>query len=74
MVGELSLPHHCCFRQIFWAKEAVMGKLFSVVAGVVAGFVVAHFVNQTSSGSQFFARANATVQTFLSGLRDGYRG
>lgn len=51
-----------------------MGKLVSVVAGVVAGFVVAHFVNQTSSGSQFFGRANATVQTFLSGFHDGYRG
>ena len=51
-----------------------MGKLVSVVAGVLAGFVVAHFVNQSASGSQFFARANATVQTFASGLRDGYRG
>lgn len=50
-----------------------MGKLVSAFIGVIAGFVIAHVVNRDPAGQEFFARANATLDTFVAGVRDAYR-
>ena len=50
-----------------------MGKLVSAVVGVIVGFGLAHLVNQTPAGQQFFSRARATLDTFVVGARDAYR-
>lgn len=50
-----------------------MGKFFTGVLGVVAGFALAHLVNQTPEGKTFIARARATVQTFTNGVGDAWR-
>ena len=50
-----------------------MGKVVVAIAGVVAGFFLAHVVNQTPQGSAFFARVRATVATFSRGISEGFR-
>ncbi len=50
-----------------------MGKFVGAFIGVIAGFVIAHVVNRNPAGHEFFARANATLDTFVAGVRDGYR-
>ena len=50
-----------------------MGKFFTGVLGVVAGFALAHLVNQTPEGKTFIARARATVQTFTNGVGNAWR-
>jgi hypothetical protein len=51
-----------------------MGKFFVALMGLVAGFVLAHVVNQTPEGKQFFARSLATWNSFARGFRTGLDG
>jgi hypothetical protein len=50
-----------------------MGRFLIAVVGVIAGFVLAHLVNTTPEGREFFARTRATVGSFIAGFRDAYR-
>jgi F0F1-type ATP synthase assembly protein I len=50
-----------------------MAKFLSSLLGVVAGFLLAHLVNTTPQGKTVFARIGATVNSFVSGVRDAYR-
>lgn len=50
-----------------------MGKFFAALLGIIAGFLLAHILNETPEGRTFFARARATVTTFLRGVQDAYR-
>lgn len=51
-----------------------MGKFFVAVIGVVAGFVLAHVVNQTPEGRKFFADTKATLDSFFRGLSESLDG
>ncbi len=51
-----------------------MGRFMSALIGVVAGFVLAHVVNQTPEGREFFGRARATLSSFAEGFKQSYRG
>jgi len=51
-----------------------MGKFFVALMGLVAGFVLAHIVNQTPEGKQFFGRSLATWNSFVHGFRSGLDG
>jgi hypothetical protein len=51
-----------------------MSKFLAALAGLVAGFVLAHVVNQTPEGKQFFARSLATWNSFSRGFRSGLDG
>lgn len=50
-----------------------MGRFVSALLGVVAGFVLAHLINQTPEGREFFARARATLTTFTHGFGETFR-
>ena len=50
-----------------------MGKFFSALLGLIVGFAVAHMVNQTPEGRAFFARARATLSSFVLGFQSGYQ-
>jgi hypothetical protein len=50
-----------------------MSRFFTALVGVVAGFVLAHIINQTPEGRDFFQRATATLATFLDGFKEAYR-
>lgn len=43
------------------------------VVGVTAGFVVAHEVNKTQQGKQFFSDLDAKAREFGEAMSDGYR-
>ncbi len=49
------------FKAVFWA-------LF----GVVAGFIAAHFVNQSPKGRAFFQETDARVRDFVTAFNEGY--
>lgn len=51
-----------------------MGRFIAALVGVVAGFVLAHAVNQTPEGRVFFARARATASSFVEGFKQTFRG
>lgn len=51
-----------------------MGKFLVAVAGVIAGFALAHLVNQTSEGKEFLERVRATVASFVRGFRSAWDG
>lgn len=51
-----------------------MGRFITALVGVVAGFVLAHVVNQTPQGREFFGRARATLSSFVEGFKQSYRG
>jgi hypothetical protein len=42
--------------------------------GFVAGFVLAHVVNQSPEGRAFFSRVRASISSFAEGFRQSYRG
>jgi len=44
-----------------------------LVVGVAAGFVVAHEVNKSQQGSQFFTDLDAKAREFGEAISDGYR-
>jgi hypothetical protein len=50
-----------------------MGKFVAALLGVVSGFVIAHILNETPEGRNFFARSKATILSFTQGVRDAYR-
>jgi hypothetical protein len=51
-----------------------MGRFITALVGVIAGFVLAHVVNQTPEGRAFFGRARATLASFVEGFKQSYRG
>jgi len=51
-----------------------MGRFVIALVGVCVGFVLAHLVNSTPEGREFFARSRATASSFVRGFRDAYRG
>jgi hypothetical protein len=51
-----------------------MGKFLVAVIGVIAGFVLAHVVNQTPEGREFFVRTKATLDSFFRGLSGSLDG
>jgi len=50
-----------------------MSRFIGALLGIVVGFVVAHLVNTTPEGRQFFARTRATVASFTTGFTKTYR-
>ncbi|WP_416446925.1 YtxH domain-containing protein [Leucobacter sp. HNU] len=50
-----------------------MRRLSWLIVGVAAGFVAAHFVNQTPEGRRFFERVNRGAREFSDALANGYR-
>lgn len=50
-----------------------MKSLFLLAVGVVGGFAVAHQVNKTPRGQQFFGDLDGSVKSFRSAVVDGYR-
>lgn len=50
-----------------------MSRFIGALFGVIAGFVLAHLVNETPEGRAFFQRARATWSTFSGGFSSGYR-
>lgn len=50
-----------------------MKNFIWLVFGVTVGFVVAHEVNQTKQGKQFFTDLDAKAREFGEAISDGYR-
>ena len=50
-----------------------MKKFGWLVIGVCVGFVVAHEVNQTQQGKQFFNDLDVKAREFGEAISDGYR-
>lgn len=50
-----------------------MGRFFTALLGVIAGFALAHFANRTDEGRLFFARARMTIDSFTEGFSDTFR-
>ena len=50
-----------------------MKKFVWLVGGVAVGFVVAHEVNQTKQGKQFFSDLDLKAREFGEAISDGYR-
>ncbi|TFD45197.1 hypothetical protein E3T55_19500 [Cryobacterium frigoriphilum] len=50
-----------------------MKKFVWLVVGVAVGFVVAHEVNQTKQGKQFFNDLDVKAREFGEAISDGYR-
>lgn len=49
-----------------------MKSVLWFVAGIAAGFVVAHQVNQTSEGRRFFESVDAKAKAFGHAIAEGY--
>ncbi|KAB1644063.1 Na+ dependent nucleoside transporter N-terminal domain-containing protein [Gulosibacter chungangensis] len=41
--------------------------------GIVAGFVLAHFINSTQKGQAFFAQVNDRIDEVKGAVQQGYR-
>ena len=50
-----------------------MKNFIWLVIGVAGGFVVAHNLNKTQQGKQFFAELDAKAREFGEAISDGYR-
>lgn len=50
-----------------------MKNFIWLVIGVAGGFVVAHELNKTQQGKQFFAELDAKAREFGEAISDGYR-
>jgi hypothetical protein len=50
-----------------------MKQLFWLIVGVIAGFFVAHKVNQTEQGQAFFATVDSKTRDFTEALVEGYK-
>ena len=50
-----------------------MKQFFWLIVGILAGFVVAHKVNQTEQGKAFVANIDAKTRDFTEALVDGYK-
>jgi hypothetical protein len=54
-------------------EENAMKKILWLVIGIGVGFAVAHQVNQTKSGKEFFSELDRKTKEFSDSLVDGYR-
>ncbi|GAB3617456.1 hypothetical protein GCM10027416_20130 [Okibacterium endophyticum] len=50
-----------------------MKNVLWLVAGIAAGFVVAHEVNKTAKGQRFFADLDGRLREFNESVADAYR-
>ena len=50
-----------------------MKSFLWLLVGVVLGFVVAHQVNETSKGREFFSSIDKKARDFGEAVTDGYR-
>ena len=50
-----------------------MKSILWFTVGVAAGFVVAHQVNKTQQGSEFFSTVDAKAREFGNAVVDGYK-
>jgi len=50
-----------------------MSRFVVALVGLLAGFVLAHAVNNTAEGRKFFAQVMSTWESFRSGFQDSYR-
>jgi hypothetical protein len=50
-----------------------MKNFIWLVIGVVGGFIVAHELNKSQQGKQFFAELDAKAREFGEAISDGYR-
>lgn len=50
-----------------------MKNFIWLVVGITAGFVVAHEVDKTQQGKQFFSDLDAKAHEFGEAISDGYR-
>ncbi len=50
-----------------------MKQFLWLIIGLVAGFIVAHKVNETEQGKAFFANLDAKTRDFTDALVDGYK-
>ncbi|SFR76717.1 hypothetical protein SAMN05428970_2122 [Agromyces sp. CF514] len=53
-------------------REHFVKSILWFGAGIVAGFVVAHQVNKTSQGREFFSSVDAKAKAFGRAVADGY--
>ncbi len=51
-----------------------MRKLLLIVCGVIAGFAIAHYVNKTPAGRQFFEEIEQGRREFKDAVSRGYQG
>ncbi|GAA1951589.1 hypothetical protein [Agromyces allii] len=49
-----------------------MKSILWFTVGIIAGFVVAHQVNQTAQGREFFSSVDAKAKAFGRAVADGY--
>ena len=49
-----------------------MKSILWFTAGIAAGFVVAHQVNQTKQGRDFFSTVDAKARAFGTAIAEGY--
>ncbi|MCI2958885.1 hypothetical protein MN032_14390 [Agromyces atrinae] len=49
-----------------------MKSVLWLTIGVVAGFVIAHQVNQTTEGRRFFANVDRKARDFTEAVSEGY--
>ncbi|KQO99826.1 hypothetical protein [Leifsonia sp. Leaf264] len=50
-----------------------MKNLLWLIIGIAAGFAVAHQVNKTQEGKQFFSTIDARAREFGEAVSEGYR-
>ena len=50
-----------------------MKNLLWLIVGVAAGFALAHQVNKTQEGKQFFSSIDARAREFGEAVSEGYR-
>ncbi|GAA1842396.1 hypothetical protein GCM10009750_30790 [Agromyces salentinus] len=53
-------------------REHFVKSILWFATGIVAGFVVAHQVNQTAQGREFFTSVDAKAKAFGRAVADGY--
>ena len=50
-----------------------MKNVLLLIAGVVAGFVAAHYISKTPQGEKFFEDVDAKAKEFGTAIVDGYK-
>jgi hypothetical protein len=50
-----------------------MKNILMLIAGVVAGFAIAHQVSKSPAGKQFFDEVDSRAREFSAALIDGYK-
>jgi hypothetical protein len=54
-------------------EEHEMKSILLLIVGIGTGFVIAHQVNKTPAGKQFFEDVDAKARDFSAALIDGYK-